>query len=155
MEKKRLSGTTIFAWLLIVSNIYLVCYEWWFVLVRKFFNFFTIIYWCINPIALKLEALSSVFPANSLVSYLDLCWAIALAVCGFALLKFKNPARKLIVIFSIIQVVVYLACLFSLTPLHLIGHIVVRRFLSILLSVAPAIIYIIYFTRPKVKEQFK
>jgi len=92
---------------------------------------------------------------------IDILWCLAILVCGIGILQKKNIARIAVIILCFIRFVILLTSVFT-HPLLRSG---LARSDSVpdmsmgwqmyLFSVIFPIAYVIYFTRPGVKEQFK
>ena len=140
MENKRSVGITIFGWALVIYNLF------------------------IGLIGLFL-ALSNRKSHGDLFFALGPALSFAFLICGIFILKLKSWARKLIIILSGIGAILNIWLLFGLNPTRLgiefnklsqnekVGFI---SFSFMMLAVIVWNIGVIYFfTRSKVKEQFK
>ena len=159
MEKKPI-GVIIIGWLIIVSSAMLL---WDSVVV--FFSLQLIL----STSALFLVKNFSPFPflASKIIDIisstildktsLDILWCISFSIfCliniafGIGILKLKNIARIIIIAISTISIIKSLSNLFNWVG---VGNIV-NTSLAVG-SVLASLIYILYLTHPKVKEQFK
>ena len=122
MEKKRSVGVTIFGYLIIISGILAIAWNW-----KNF----------------------PVFADARLKNFLIICNTLLVSslIYGLGILMLKDWARKLALIVNIVVLVAYPSLLY-------IWKISGPTF-AIVVSIGFPIAILYFFTRPKVKEQFK
>ena len=131
MEKKRSKGVTILSSLLILICLY--------VFVMTAVRFRMMVYYLTEVYALPLRVIT-------LVTYLLYIGAF---ISGILTLQLKEVGRKLIIALSILYIAHYFIGLYFYTEMSPVG------LPRIVLDNLSALLYIYFFTRPKVKEQFR
>ena len=84
-------------------------------------------------------------------------FGMAYGICGFLLLKLKEPARKTIIILSVVSFILFqvMESLYMMKGLVRTTSPIIYYVLVCVPSFVLNLIPIYFFTRPKVKEQFK
>lgn len=132
MEKKRSIGVTMFGWILILYSIVGLIKRALFLVNWDFHKGF------------PLEVTSD--------------WILVLfLIAGVGLVKLKNWGRRLVILAALIKLFFYLKSLYlAFTPAYKNATgITISFWISIAIFGIIYLLIIYYFTRPKVKEQFK
>jgi len=153
MEQKISKVVPILAWLMILSNFVVLCRD---ILRLDFINHI------IDSLAIRLDLNFLLFPTEKipfpLANNLELFWSVLIIICCFGILKLKNIIRIIFVGLCAIQFITSLISTFFLQYMLVIyaegitGAL--RELLVGIIPFATCLAYMIFFTHPKIKEQF-
>jgi len=133
MEKKRSKGIAIASWYLILSGIWIIT--------MNLMRLWTVVIYCKDS-NIPISKVTNIL-IGTILAIIILIISIN---AGFGLLRLKPSARRTALILSWIGFIMGLLTIITFFPMHIYHK---------LILITNGLIYIIFLTRPKVKEQFK